>query len=190
MSVSARPLNTIKKILSARSGAVIAVAAAAILASGGLGGGIASAATGGSASQPHPAPYPGAGTAASAPLLGPVTGGTFSPAACTPFVDGDFAHVSSGDVSAHGWWYQGDCANTKTTVTVGLQEYFSDGTWHDQGTPGQKSVYPGGGSANRAATRQVCDGVALAAWRSYVIVGIGNGASAYTTAKNLNCTHW
>src|SRR5947209_6449598 len=170
MSAFARPLCAIKKMVRIRSRAAVAVTFAAILAAAGLGGGVASAATGGTTTQPHPAPYPGAGTVSSAPAL---SGGTVTPDACTPYVDGDYAHVSSGDVSAHGWWYEGTCGNTKTTVTVGLQEYFSDGTWHDQGTPGQKNVYPGGGSANRAATRQVCDGVALAAWRSYVIVSIG-----------------
>jgi hypothetical protein len=181
-------LHVIKKIPGMRFRAAITVTAV-ILASGGLGG-VASAATGVPASPPHPAVYPAAGTVPSVPPLGPVTsGGAVPAAACTPFVDGDYAHVSSGDVSAHGWWYQGTCSNTKATVTVGLQEYFSDGTWHDQGT-GQKLVYPGGGSANRAAVRQVCEGVALASWRSYVIVNIGTGASAYTTAKTLNCTHW
>jgi len=107
-------------------------------------------------------------------------------AACTPYVDGDHAHVSSGDVSVHGWWYRNTCPNTKTTVYVGLQEYYSDGTWRTKAT-GSKYVYPGGGSANRAVARHVCESVVTAGWRSYVIVHIGNGASAYTPAQNLAC---
>jgi hypothetical protein len=183
-------MGMIMKTRNIRSLTSIAVTTVALLAVGGLGG-TASAATAGPASQPHPAPYPAAGAVVVAPDLAPVTSNGIVPAtACTPYVDGDYAHLSSGDVSAHGWWYQGTCANTKTTVTIGLQEYFSDGTWHNQGTVGQANVYPGGGSANRAVARQVCEGVALAGWRSYVIVNIGLGASAYTNAQNLNCTHW
>ena len=74
-------------------------------------------------------------------------------------------------------------------MTIWLYEYFSDGTWHYQAT-GQAYVYPGGGSANRAVARQICEGVALAGWRSLVRVSIGTGASGYTPAQNLYCTHW
>jgi hypothetical protein len=115
-----------------------------------------------------------------------MTGSPAIPAACTPYVDGDYAHLSSGDVSAHGWWYQGTCPNTKTTVTIGLQEYYSDNTWRTKAT-GSAYVYPGGGSANRAVARHVCESTVPAGWRSYVIVTIGTGASAYTAAQNLAC---
>jgi hypothetical protein len=146
-------------------------------------------------SSPVPAPYPGAVPApnpgANAVLPAPPLGtssGAAPAAACTPYAAGDYAHPSSGDVSAHGWWYQNNCPNTKATVTVGLQEYFSDGVWRDKGTVGSASVYPGGGSANRASARDTCVGVAFAGWRSYVIVSIGNGASAYTAAQNFYCS--
>jgi hypothetical protein len=130
-------------------------------------------------SAPVPARYPGAvpvlnpstGAVVPAPPTGPT--GNAAAADCTPYVNGDNAHVSSGDVSAHGWWYQGTCPNVKTTVTIGLQEYFSNGEWYNKGPLGSKSVYPGGsGSGKRAATREPCQGVALAAWRSYIIVSI------------------
>ena len=136
-------------------------------------------------SSPVPAPYPGA---VSAP--NPPTGatGTAPAAACTPYVDGDNVHLSSGDVSGHGWWYQGTCPNVKTTVTIGLQEYFSNGQWYNKGTPGSKNVYPGGGSANRAVAREACVGTTYAGWRSYVIVTIGTGASAYVGFQNLYCS--
>lgn len=107
-------------------------------------------------------------------------------ATCTPYVDGDNVHVSSGDVSGHGWWYRGSCANTKTTVTIYLYEYYSDGSWRYKDS-GSKYVYPGGGSANRAATRVSCTGVASAGWRTLVVVRIGTGASAYTKTLNLPC---
>ncbi len=155
--------------------------------------GTAYASTAGPASQPTPVPapypYPDSG---SVPSTAPVTSdGSVSPdtaASCTPYVDGDYVHVSSGDASAHGWWYRGSCANTKTTVTIYLYEYFSDGLWHWQGT-GQAYVYPGGGSGNRATVRQICTGTIPAGWRSLIVVKIGNGASAYTTAQNISCRH-
>lgn len=144
-------------------------------------------------SSPVPSPYPGAvpATDPSAGAVLPVPpsasiGGTVPATACTPYVDGDYAHVSSGDVSVHGWWYQGNCPNTKTTVTIGLQEYYSDGSWRTKAT-GSASVYPGGGSGNRATARHLCESVVPAGWRSYVIVTIGNGASEYTASQNLAC---
>ena len=156
--------------------------AAAVMALGSVDG-VASAAAAGRASLAHPAPYPAASADSSTDV---VSGSIVPAAACTPYVDGDHAHVSSGDVSVHGWWYRNNCANTKTTVYVGLQEYYSDGTWRTKAT-GSKYVWPGGGSANRAVARHVCESVVPAGWRSYVIVHIGNGASAYTPAQNLAC---
>jgi hypothetical protein len=166
--------------------AAITVAAATLAASGVFGGVASAANSTPAASPPHPIPYPGTGTSSQVPPL-PVPQAA---AGCTPFAQGDYAHVSSGDVSAHGWWTIGDggCPNEKASVTVGLQEYFSDLTWHNEGTVGTSSVYPGGGSANRAAARATCAATTpIAGWRSYVIVKIGNGASAYTAAQNIAC---
>jgi hypothetical protein len=155
-----------------------------ILASGPLAGAVSTASA---STAPYPTVYPGQYTP---PPSGPPIPASATPdATCTPTVAGDYAHLSGGDVSAHGWWYNEDCPNQKTTVTVGLQEYFSDRTWHNQGT-GTAYVWPGGGSANRAAVHQVCDGVAQASWRSYIIItSPGGGASAYTNLQNLKCTH-
>jgi hypothetical protein len=171
-----------------RFGAMIVGATAAMLISGGLGG-VAFATTGDPASPPRPAPYPGADSTVPSQTL--ATDGGTAPAlasSCTPYVDGDHAHESSGDVSAHGWWYRNDCDNQKTTVTIKLYEYFDDGQWHWQAT-GTKKVWPGGGSANRAVARQTCDGVAHVGWRSLIsIPSPGGGASAYTPAQNLVCS--
>jgi hypothetical protein len=168
------------------SRAAIFLAAATLVACGTLGGAASAATSAPATSPPQPAPYPGTGTGSSIPP--PIPGSTPTPAdACTPYVDGDYAHVSSGDVSAHGWWYVGTCANQKTVVTIGLQEYFSNGQWYDEGVVGTANVYPGGGSANRAVARVTCASVVSAGWRSYVIVTIGTGASAYTTAQNIAC---
>lgn len=183
----------IRKILLAAGGAtslMLAVPGTAAVASTQSNPAFAAKAS----SSPVPAPYPGAVTApnpganAVLPAPPPAPSGAAPAAACTPYAAGDYAHLSSGDVSAHGWWYQNNCPNTKATVTVGLQEYFSDGVWRDKGTVGSASVYPGGGSANRASARDTCVGVVFAGWRSYVIVSIGNGASAYTAAQNLYCS--
>jgi hypothetical protein len=175
------------KIPSIRPAAVVIAAAAAILASSGLDG-VASAAPAGSAPVAHPAPYPGVGTTSLAPATPVTSGGAIAAvaAACTPYVDGDNPHLSSGDVSAHGWWYRGSCANQKTTVYIGLQEFYSDGSWRTKATS-SAYVWPGGGSGNRATARHVCESVVPAGWRSYVIVRLGNGASAnLPSAGGLN----
>jgi len=181
------------KIPSMRSRAAIAVAAAAIVTAG-LSG-TASAATGGPAphhSQPVPAPYPGAvpapnpgaGAVLPAPPSAPVTSSPAVAAACQPYVDGDYAHVTLGDVSAHGWWYQNNCPYVKTTVYMGLQEFYSDGSWRTKAT---NSAYLYPGKANKANVRDACQNGEFTGWRSYIIVYIGNGASANTIGQNLYC---
>jgi hypothetical protein len=141
--------------------------------------------------SPQPAPYPG--TAAEADQGAPsITGGSVPLTACTPYVNGDTVHVSSGDASSHGWWLIGNCPNVKATVTNVLQEYFSDKTWRTQAT-NSGSVYPsltGGspGSANWVVARHACSGgTVTAGWRHAVIVNIGNGSSAYVGFANLPC---
>lgn len=175
-------------IPSIRSRAGIAVAALAILTAG-LSGPASAAARGPAPHHPEPvpAPYPGAGAVLPTPPSAPVTSsGPLLPDACTPYVDGDNAHLSGGDVSAHGWWYRGTCPNQKTTVYIGLQEFYSDGIWRTKDT-GSAYVWPGGGSANWATARRTCENRFVAGWRSYIIVYIGNGASAYTPGQNLAC---
>ena len=144
-----------------------------------------------STASPHPAPY--SGTAAEADQGAPsITGGSVPLTACTPYVNGDTVHVSSGDASSHGWWLIGNCPNVKATVTNVLQEYFSDKTWRTQAT-NSGSVYPsltGGspGSANWVVARHACSGGTVpAGWRHAVIVNIGNGSSAYVGFANLPC---
>ena len=164
------------RVFLAAVATMVAVTASAV-------GGPPAAADDATASAAHPAPYPYADTAATVSrTLAPDA----AAAACVPYVDGDNVHVSSGDVSGHGWWYRNTCPNTKTTVTIYLYEYYSDNTWRWKNT-GSKYVYPGGGSANRAAVRINCTGVVPAAWRTLVVVKIGAGASAYTKTLNLPC---
>jgi hypothetical protein len=166
---------------------VTPAAYAADIHSAGLGRTASTAST----ASPHPAPYPG--TAAEADQSAPsITGGSVPLAACTPYVNGDRVHVSSGDASSHGWWIIGNCPNVKATVTNVLQEYFSDKTWRNQAT-NSGSVYPsltGGspGSANWVVARRACSGgTTPAGWRHAVIVTIGNGSSAYVGFANLPC---
>lgn len=135
-----------------------------------------------SSQAPVPVPYPG-GSFSPPP---PVAAGT-----CTPIAVGDNAHLSPPQVSAHGWWESGNCTDPRATVTVGLQEYFSDKTWRDKGEPGYNTtIRPGGGSSARVTAKDTCVGVALAGWRTYVIVDTpsGGAASGYTPAQNLKCT--
>lgn len=172
------------KIPSRLSRGAIAVAAVATLTA--PLSGTSSAAAGGHApdSGAVPAPYPGAGALLPAPPSAPVR--SSGPDACQPIAAGDYAHLSFGDASAHGWWYRGNCINTLATVYVYLQEYYSDGSWRTKAR-GSAFVYPGGGSGNRANARRRCENPFVAGWRSLVIVQIGNGDSTYTPGRNLPC---
>ena len=75
---------------------------------------------------------------------------------CTFSMQGDYVHKSFGEASGHGWWVNGDCDATQAIVTVQLQQYIN-GSWVDAGSPGSKTVYSGGGSANRAVARARCN---------------------------------
>jgi hypothetical protein len=113
---------------------------------------------------------------------------------CFFYTDGDPVHYSAtpGDVSGHGWWINEDCpAGTKAKVTVKLQEWYDDGTWHTKNT-GSKTVYAGGGSANRATARATCaQSVGDYYWRTVVdvdLVGITDSANVYITPyQPLTC---
>ena len=105
---------------------------------------------------------------------------------------GDNVHLSIGDASGHGWWVNGDCNATQAIVTVQLQQYIN-GSWVDAGSPGSKTVYSGGGSANRAVARARCNTSTWTAWRSEIdvdLIGIPDTpVKLYTSTTNLYCRH-
>jgi hypothetical protein len=94
--------------------------------------------------------------AAAAPELVPVQEAAAAPIGV--FVtNGDKVHFSStppAAVSGHGWWIKGTTKATKAKVQIWL-EVKNGSSWRVVGY-GTKTVYSGGGSANRAAARMVC----------------------------------
>jgi hypothetical protein len=110
---------------------------------------------------------------------------------CQPQAKGDDVHVSSGQASGHGWWLMGNCTAVKAAVTTQLQEYFSNGSWVDEGTPQTEDVYAGGGSANRSTGRATCTGgTATTGWRSQVtadVIGQSGLSQIYTPAQDIAC---
>jgi hypothetical protein len=113
-------------------------------------------------------------------------------APCVFFTDGDRVHRSGADVSGHGWWVRINCpAGTKAKVTIWLEEYFSDGTWRVK-AEGDKTVYSGGGRANRAAAHASCNSFsAFVSWRSRIdvdLVGrVDSAEQAITPVQDLAC---
>lgn len=107
-------------------------------------------------------------------------------------MEGDYVHTSMGDASGHGWRVNIDCQATQAIVTIRLQQYIN-GSWVYVGSPGQKTVYSGGGSANRAATRVRCNSGAMTQWRSEIdvdVIGIPDTPGKYyTSTRSLNCRH-
>ncbi|WP_456698475.1 hypothetical protein [Aeromicrobium sp. P5_D10] len=97
--------------------------------------------------------------------------------------------------SAHGWWTKesGTCPS-KANVDAVLQAVFCDAFgscyWRTVDTK-SKSVYAGGGSANRSAVRENCAGSKTVGWRVRVdvdLIGVGD-PSGWTTSpgKDLAC---
>lgn len=124
----------------------------------------------------------------------PATGGV-SPADyyCEFLTRYDDVHHPAGSnyVSGHGWWDNVDCpAGTKAVVKTWIQEYYSDGSWRTKDT-GSKTVYSGGGSANRSNARRTCDRYVTVSWRSEVdvdLVGISDTNNIGRSAtQNLAC---
>jgi hypothetical protein len=71
--------------------------------------------------------------------------------------NGDRVHISSSPpaaVSAHGWWVKGTTKATRAKVEIWI-EAWTGSRWRVV-AHGSKTVYSGGGSANRAAARMVC----------------------------------
>lgn len=90
---------------------------------------------------------------------------------CQPIGQTDYPHYSSGDVSGHGWWDRGNCTASKAHVYNALLEFYNDFSWRQKAESSVEDVYPGGGAANRSATRVFCNYVSgLVAWRNMVDV--------------------
>jgi hypothetical protein len=71
--------------------------------------------------------------------------------------NGDRVHISSSPpaaVSAHGWWVKGTTKATRAKVEIWIEAWNGSRWWVV--AHGTKTVYSGGGSANRAAARMVC----------------------------------
>lgn len=77
--------------------------------------------------------------------------------ACVFNGESDNIHRSGTDLSVHAWWRHGGgwCGTDLAVVRVNLQIYRL-GFWWDVGSVGTKTVYAGGGSANRAVARVYC----------------------------------
>lgn len=140
-----------------------------------------------------PAPAPAGAMNSSHGISSATSLGLAQRSSCSPTAKGDYAHISSTapqTASGHGWWLRNNCTAAKATVEIALQEYFSDGSWRSRGQGGQATVYPGGGSANRANARAVCQTKTLTGWRSVVHVypvGESGSGSTTTAAQNIDC---
>jgi hypothetical protein len=102
-------------------------------------------------------------------------------------------HLSSGDVSGHGWWRNLGCPAAQADVTVKIQAFYTDGVWRTVGRIGKARVFSGGGSGNRATGRVTCRSMTqgLYGFRSVVdvdLVGVNDGAGVgITPPQNLSC---
>ena len=137
------------------------------------------------------APYPGGDDITTLAQSGDITAGS-----CTYRQAIDDPHLSSGDVSVHGWWLKivGTCP-AKAEVTVYLQAYWCDSIfgcrWITVDADAGK-YYAGGGAGKRATARKTCSDVTSVGWRGYVdidLIGVGDPSGyTYSATKNLLCS--
>lgn len=99
----------------------------------------------------------------------------------------DSVHISSTPpraASVHGWWQDpmGNFKKKKAKVVVQLQ--MKAGWFWYKKAEGMKTVYSGGGSANRAAARVGCKATEKRDWRSSVdvdIIGVADTMNRLTS---------
>jgi hypothetical protein len=108
----------------------------------------------------------------------------------------DSLHYSStatsfGTISVHGWWRNGNCKATKAVVTTQLQKKNRLGLWFDVGLVGRKTVFSGGGSANRSNSRYECvahENNEYRAWVDVDVVGVADlPGRIYTPVYTFKC---
>jgi len=100
----------------------------------------------------------------------------------------DYPHVTSPDVSVHGWWiYRSGTCPSQAKISVWLEAFWQPASGAGYyvtvtPTPGTKTVYAGGGSANRANVRITCVASQQVSWRGRVDVDLinWNDPSGYT----------
>ncbi|MBF6270984.1 hypothetical protein IU460_25145 [Nocardia farcinica] len=83
--------------------------------------------------------------------------------------------------SGHAWWVAiKDCKPmTTATVTAQLQYKNSSGDWVDRGDLAVATkVYPGGGSGQRAAANDPCNGTSSTTWRVEIDVDVNGSPDA------------
>jgi len=112
--------------------------------------------------------------------------------------NGDYAHVTNGDASGHGWWTWTDAGAPVRTATVVMNiQKFNQTTrvWDIMKVSSQSGQLPGSGSAVRLNVRQPCNGTALNTWRTYVVVAItmqpgdkfAVNSEFYSPGQPINC---
>ncbi|MGC9221431.1 MAG: hypothetical protein ACP5H2_08785 [Solirubrobacteraceae bacterium] len=105
---------------------------------------------------------------------------------------GDQARLSSGDVSAHGWWdvVSGQCLSDKALVVASMEIYLR-GKWYLEGSKPEGAFYPGGGRGQRVTARFACKNSNLNTWRIIVTaqLAVGNVSDStdYGLKNELRC---
>jgi hypothetical protein len=92
---------------------------------------------------------------------------------CTPGNGADYPHYSAPDVAGHATYIKGTCRNNTAKVYNCLYEWYTDSTWRQKACSGTKTVYAGGGSANRTVARRACDSTSRnISWRNHEDVDV------------------
>lgn len=84
---------------------------------------------------------------------------------CIALINSDNPHISNTSATyaaqVHGWWTSVGCASgARAVVTTNIQKQVGS-IWMTVGATGVKTVYSGGGSANRSTGHYDCNGIVL-----------------------------
>jgi len=98
--------------------------------------------------------------------------------------NGDFAHVTNGEASGHGWWVWDNGGPVRTANVYMTIMKYTGGRWvvmNDASNPNQK---PGSGSTVRLNVRFPCSGTAQTLWRTGIVATVNrqSGDTFATTA--------
>jgi hypothetical protein len=119
-------------------------------------------------------------------------------AAWTYSANGDYAHVTNNQASAHGYWdWTSAGAPVRTAyVLIALQKYnASTGQWVTVATASNPAQGNGSGSGRRTPVNFPCNGTAKTQWRSAVTANINmqpgdtfvKTSTLRTLSQPLNC---
>lgn len=108
----------------------------------------------------------------------------------------DWAHISKGDASGHGWWTSSnaECGMQKRWVKNHLWVKWGE-IWWKVGDSGWQKHWVNGGAGKRSAIHVPCKSNAKTTWTNQAEVWVGSDLTGYSVKSEwkevtLDCYPW